>query len=80
MKNSKNTLIKTLKVMVVIIAFICTTNIQAQGIAGPPNLGGQSDNNVQDNPDSIPLDGGLAILLAGAAAFGIKKLRNKKEQ
>ncbi|WP_369686043.1 PID-CTERM protein-sorting domain-containing protein, partial [Mariniflexile sp. AS56] len=24
--------------------------------------------------------GGLAILLAGAAAFGIKKLRNKKEQ
>ncbi|SFZ90890.1 hypothetical protein SAMN05428642_1011213 [Flaviramulus basaltis] len=25
--------------------------------------------------DSIPLDGGLSILLVGAAAFGIKKLR-----
>ena len=29
--------------------------------------------------DSVPLDGGLSILLLGAAAFGIKKLRNKKE-
>ena len=26
---------------------------------------------------SIPLDGGLSILLLGAAAFGIKKLRQK---
>ena len=26
---------------------------------------------------SIPLDGGLSILLAGAAFFGIKKLRQK---
>ena len=28
--------------------------------------------------DSIPLDGGLGILVLGAAAFGIKKLRSKK--
>ena len=28
--------------------------------------------------DTIPLDGGLSILLAGAAIFGIKKLREKK--
>lgn len=27
--------------------------------------------------DSIPLDGGLSILLAGAAVFGIRKLRKK---
>mgnify|MGYP000250586093 CR=1 FL=1 len=29
--------------------------------------------------DSIPLDGGLGILVLGAAAFGIKKLRGNKE-
>lgn len=29
----------------------------------------------QSGGDSIPLDGGLSILLAGAAFFGIKKLR-----
>lgn len=28
------------------------------------------------NPKSVPLDGGLSILLLGAAAFGVKKLRN----
>ncbi len=28
--------------------------------------------------DSIPLDGGLSILALGAAAFGIRKLRGKK--
>ena len=30
--------------------------------------------------DSIPLDGGLSILLLGAAAFGVKKLRDTKKQ
>ena len=29
--------------------------------------------------DSIPLDGGLSILVLGAAAFGIRKLRGNKE-
>ncbi|WP_299550166.1 PID-CTERM protein-sorting domain-containing protein [Seonamhaeicola sp.] len=45
------------------------------------------DNNNENNlpekrkrnrTDSIPLDGGLGILLLGAAAFGVKKLRGKK--
>lgn len=28
--------------------------------------------------DTVPLDGGLGILLVGAAAFGVKKLRESK--
>ena len=28
---------------------------------------------------SVPLDGGLSILLLGAAAFGVKKLRENKK-
>ena len=31
-----------------------------------------------DNTDSVPLDGGLGLLLLGAAAFGVKKLRKDK--
>lgn len=30
--------------------------------------------------DSIPLDGGLSILLLGAAAFGVKKLRDNNDE
>jgi hypothetical protein len=39
------------------------------GNATCPNKGGG---------DSIPLDGGISFLLAAAAFFGIKKLREKK--
>ncbi len=39
------------------------------------NTGPKKD---KTNGDIIPLDGGLSILLAGAAIFGIKKLREKK--
>ena len=30
--------------------------------------------------DTIPIDGGLGILLVGAAAFGVKKLRDSKNE
>ena len=44
---------------------------------GPGNGAGQGLG-PKHNGDKIPLDGGLSILLLGAAAFGIKKLRSKK--
>ena len=34
----------------------------------------------QGGGDSVPLDGGLGILLVGAAAFGVKKLREGKNE
>ena len=44
----------------------------------------KSDNNQtssnQKGSDSVPLDGGLGILLLGAAAFGVKKLRESKNE
>lgn len=47
---------------------------------GPGNGAGQGNpHKDKDKGDTVPLDGGLAILLAGAAAFGVKKLRNKKQ-
>lgn len=43
-----------------------------QGSNGNPN------GRTGGGGDSIPLDGGLSILLLGAAAFGVKKLHDKK--
>jgi len=37
-----------------------------------------NNGNSEGNNDSVPLDGGLSILLLGAAAFGVKKLRDNK--
>ena len=34
----------------------------------------------QGGGDSIPIDGGLSFLLVGAAAFGVKKLRENKNE
>lgn len=63
MKN----IVKTFQIVVVILAMTYTTGVSAQ-----PSF----DDDVEDG---IPLDGGLSLLIAGAAAYGIKKLRNNKE-
>lgn len=34
----------------------------------------------KNKPTSVPIDGGLGFLLVGAAAFGVKKLRNNNEK
>ena len=72
MKNKSNILIKTISTIAIIFAITFTTSLSAQV---PPQGAMDTKDN---NGDSIPLDGGLAILLVGAAAFGIKKLRDAK--
>ncbi|OYX22751.1 MAG: hypothetical protein B7Z06_11205 [Flavobacteriales bacterium 32-35-8] len=42
--------------------------------------GNNQQGNNQQGGDSVPLDGGLGILLLGAAAFGVKKLREGKHE
>ena len=56
--------------MAIIIAMVCTTDLNAQ--QGPP--GGATD-----TQDAIPLDGGLIALVVGAAAYGVSKLRGNKQ-
>lgn len=71
MKN----LLKSVKAIVLVLAFVSTTSLMAQGPGG-------FDDNVQDNNDntSVPVDGGLAVLIIGAAAaLGVKKLRDSKK-
>jgi hypothetical protein len=69
MKKSKNTFLKVFSTMAIVIAMVVTTDLNAQG---PP--GGAT--NTQD---AIPLDGGLIALVIGAAAYGVKKIRDNKK-
>ena len=76
MKNSKNKILKTVVALGFVFTLICPMSINAQidtPTSPPP------DGPVEGpGGDAIPLDGGLSILLLGAAAFGIKKLRENK--
>jgi hypothetical protein len=51
-------------------------NGQNNDTCGSAQYNGNGGNSGGDG-DSIPLYGGLSILLAGAAIFGIRKLRKK---
>ena len=64
---------KNKKVLIVVFALVLTTTIHANNgrYYSPPPPPGLP-------VDSVPIDGGLVILLAGATAFGVKKLRDKK--
>ena len=35
---------------------------------------------AQPAPPATPIDGGLSLLLAGGAAYGLRKIYNKKNQ
>ncbi|GAB1856995.1 hypothetical protein MHTCC0001_18310 [Flavobacteriaceae bacterium MHTCC 0001] len=69
MKNLSKKHFKALRLALVIVMFIVSSNINA--LVPPPAL-------PYKPKTSVPLDGGLAILLAGAAAFGVRKLRKNK--
>ncbi|MDP5158263.1 MAG: hypothetical protein NWQ07_06765 [Flaviramulus sp.] len=80
MKNTKQTLSKTIAIAAIVIAFTFPTNSNATGWwtfwHTHSNTCGHNQNN--NGHTSVPLDGGLGILLLGAAAFGVKKLRDNK--
>ena len=75
MKNSNQKLLKATSTLLFVITLVFTTPIHAQ--APPTGVTNTQDSN-NSTQDSIPLDGGFAALLIGAAAYGIKKLRNNK--
>ncbi|MBP0902267.1 PID-CTERM protein-sorting domain-containing protein [Mariniflexile gromovii] len=88
MKKKNYKLIKTIRISIVVLALTFSSNIHA---AQPSLFGGWlswlfgGHTHTQgcghnSSTDSVPLDGGLGILLAGAAIFGVKKLRENKNE
>ena len=74
--DSKKNISKLLGTLIIVFALTFSTSSYASGSDDD-----SSDSNSYDGPkgDKIPLDGGLSVLLLGAAAFGVKKLRDNKK-
>ena len=66
MKNRCKIVPKTFRAVVLLFILISSVSLTAQ-----PTF-------EEDVVDGIPLDGGLSLLIAGAVAYGIKKLRKSE--
>ena len=55
------------------LAFALSTLALAQGTPPPGGGPGPSD------PAGVPVDGGATLLLAGGVAYGLKKLRARRQ-
>jgi len=59
----------TAKIPAIFILFICMSLFAQQSYAqGPPD------------PNDAPIDGGLSLLLAAGAAYGVKKYRDGRKK
>lgn len=79
MKSKKQKLSKTIALVAIVFALTFPTNSHAWGWGWWSWWKPKKDYNQNNNHDSVPLDGGLGILLLGAAAFGVKRLRENKK-
>ncbi len=64
MKNTQNTLSKIAPFML----FICALSLLAFPVF------------AQGGPPATPIDGGLSLLLAAGGAYGVKKLRDRRNR
>ena len=65
-----------LKRYISLILFVSLFMVTTEAIAQPPCPDGSAPPcSGPPNPPGTPIDGGIAILLAAGAAYGIKKLR-----
>ena len=69
MKNLNKTYFRTLKTFLIIVALACTASLSAQ-----PGF----DDDVDDDGVAAPIDGGISILIAAGAIYGIKRIRDNK--
>ncbi len=61
------------KISILLTAIILATPLLA--LAGGPGFGGGVDDG--GNTCSVPLDGGLSILITAGIGYGVKKFRKK---
>lgn len=62
------------KILILFIVFVSLDSLHAQC---PPNFQEDSEGNCVPIVPGRPIDGGVAILLALGAAYGVKKLKKE---
>ena len=77
--DSKNKISKLFGAFILILALTFSTSSYADSSSSDEASSKGDSSSDSNGGDSIPLDGGLSILLLGAAAFGVKKLRDTKK-
>jgi hypothetical protein len=64
-----------------LFCFLSIAGFNHMPVAKAEDCGGNNQLPCGDNPDiPMPLDGGLAILLAAGAGYGIKKYRSEQKR
>jgi hypothetical protein len=57
-----------------------STTASAQSSGGPiPGPTPTTNDPTANDPTAVPLDGGASLLLAGGVAYGLKRLRRRKD-
>jgi len=51
-----------------------------QAWAQTPGTGGPTPTDPIPDPTAVPIDGGASILLAGSVAYGLRKLRQRRNK
>ena len=59
-------------------ALVVATGFTIPALAQGPSSGGTAPGAIPSStPSAVPLDGGASLLLAGGAAYGLRKLRQR---
>lgn len=69
-------LLMRMAVLTVVFLLTCSVGAMAQGPEPPPSCGGDTGEPCSD----VPLDGGLAFLLAAGVGYGVKKVKDSHRQ
>jgi hypothetical protein len=65
----------TIYLVALMMSLVMPIVLSAQGPNDPP-----ADPNVPPPPNDAPIDGGLSLLLAAGAAYGVKKYRDGRKK
>lgn len=70
---------KQLRYLLMLVFVVFGTVVYSQGDP-PEDPGGNPGGNPPVDGTDVPIDGGAVLLLAAGAAYGAKKLRDKKKK